>query len=78
MLDPELLRRAAMAGALGTELFVLSAGGAYLGHLLDGRLGTGPWLAALFGAGGTTVGAIILVRLGSKLLNDEPPPNDRP
>ena len=74
MLDPDLLRRAAMAGALGTELFVLAAGGAVLGYLLDQRWGTEPWLALSLGAIGMTFGTWILIRVGTKLINDDPPP----
>jgi len=51
MLDPDFVKRAMPAATLALELAVLTAGGLGLGSWLDGRLGTGPWLALLLCGG---------------------------
>lgn len=78
MFHPDILKRAMVAGALVTELAVLTAGGVALGFWLDGRFGTEPWLTLLFCAGGFASGLVVLMRgLNRNARNDEdgPPPD---
>lgn len=78
MLDPDLLRRAMPAAGLGLQFAIAACGGMLLGHWLDGRWGTEPWL--LFGGAllGFVLGIVQLLRGYSRLSPDDRPPNDRP
>lgn len=80
MTDPgELLRRAMPAAALGTQFAVSAAGGMLLGHWLDGRFGSEPWLTFLGAALGFTGGTLQLIRAYSRLQSqNDRPPDERP
>ena len=69
------LNRAFAAAALVTSIAFTTGGGALLGYLADGWLGTGPWLFLL----GTFVGfAVGLRRLFQALQQWTDDPDDHP
>lgn len=61
----ESLRAVGLVSGLGLELGLTTVGGALLGHYLDERWGTGPWLtlAGMFcGLGAGLSGVVAIIR----------------
>lgn len=77
MLDPDFLKRGAQAAALVTNMAVLTVVGGWLGHWLDARLNTEPWLMVTGFFLGFVSGMLALFRILTQLTpeddDDEPP-----
>lgn len=77
MLDPDLLRTAALAGSLGTQLiFAIGLCGG-LGHYADGKWGTAPWLLISGCVLGLLAGTVLVFRGIKPLLANAQPPDQR-
>ncbi len=82
-LDPRMLRAAGRVSAVGIEIVVALVIGYHIGHWVDVRLGTAPYLTVFFTLVGLGAGIKALVRTSREFKrqlerDDDQPPEDEP
>jgi ATP synthase protein I len=75
MLDPQSVKTAGALSSVGFAFVLAIVLGFWLGHVLDGWLGTSPWLSLLFFFFGLAAGVLNVFRI-VRSTTSQPPRRD--